>query len=102
MTNFIIDAASESIPVSRKRRKEKIPVPWFNAQCREAKIKRRAERALQCNHNVENLLAYKIIEDYVQNAGKRIMKLRKNPGQTMSPQLMLIQPQRKCGKKSTK
>ena len=60
MTNFIIDAASESIPVSRKRRKEKIPVPWFNAQCREAKIKRRrAERALQRNHNVQNLLAYR-------------------------------------------
>ena len=60
LTTFMLNAASEAIPVSKTPTKRKIPVPWFNARCRQVKIeKRRAERALKRNHNETNLIAFR-------------------------------------------
>ena len=60
ITSFIITAATASIPVVSKNKKNKIPVPWWNATCKDVhKQRNRAERKLKRQHNEINLLEYR-------------------------------------------
>jgi len=58
LTSVLRNAADASIP--RKSGKlSRPPVPWWNAQCDDAKRERtRAERALKRNYNVDNKIRY--------------------------------------------
>ena len=59
LNTFIISAAKESIPISEGTN-GKIPVPWWNDECRDALRQRNtAERAMKRNLTVANKIAYK-------------------------------------------
>jgi len=58
ITSHIMDAASIAIPLKRGTRR-RIPVPWWNGDCREAYRERKlAERALKRNNNLVNKIRY--------------------------------------------
>ena len=58
LTNFILEAAYASIPTSSRPGNGKIPVPWFNEECRRVhRERKRAERALQRVHTTANVIA---------------------------------------------
>ena len=59
LNSFIIEAATNSIPIS-KGKCNRIPVPWWNAACQEATAqKKRDERAMKRNPTTANKIAYK-------------------------------------------
>ena len=59
LTEFIIEAAQSTIPISQGRGGGKIPIPWWNSYCDRVKQDRkRAQRALRRNHSEANLIAY--------------------------------------------
>ena len=55
----LLTSAQASIPTSHGRTNGKIPIPWFNAECKQVhRERKRAERALQRNHTTANLIAF--------------------------------------------
>ena len=72
ITSLIIDAATASIPVSFGRRGGKIPVPWFNEECKNINQQRkRAERALDRNNNLGNKIALRRLNAMCRNTFKK-------------------------------
>ena len=59
LNDFIIETAEKCMPISTGD-SNKIPVPWWNQECKDAKReRRRTERALKRNESIENKIAYK-------------------------------------------
>ena len=59
LNSFIMQAATESIPLSKGKR-NKIPIPWWNDTCKKVHTERkRAERAFKRNRSTSNLIAFK-------------------------------------------
>ena len=60
ITEFIVEAAKISIPISKGAQNGKIPLPWFNEECKKVhRERKRAARALKHNHNQSNMVAYR-------------------------------------------
>ena len=60
LTKFILEAAQATIPISMGSKNGKIPVPWFNEECKRVhRERKRAARALERNYTRANILAYK-------------------------------------------
>ena len=59
ITNFLIQAAKKAIPETGGL-PGKIPVPWFDDECRRVhKLRKRAARKLRRRQTLENVVAYK-------------------------------------------
>ena len=60
LTSFILEAAKESIPVSRGGKSRNKTVPWWTQQCKDADMARnRAEHLLNRNYTESNLIEFR-------------------------------------------
>ena len=75
LTNYILEAARASIPVSGLRNNGKIPLPWWSDECNRVHAERkRAQRTLHRNYSNTNAIAVRRLNALCRRTFKKAKK----------------------------